>query len=74
MDSLTNGFLAVVEGIMDSEREIDTKTKSLGGGAPWNNKTAAEMARYQGTRAKIEGESEEDFSRIREWPIDCHIA
>jgi len=46
-----------------SGREIDTKTKSIAGTEAWNNKTAAEMACYQGTRAKLEAESDEEYTR-----------
>jgi len=47
------GRLPVVQLILSSGREIDTKTKSIAGTAGWNNKTAAEIARYQGTRGGI---------------------
>ena len=53
------GYLPIIQLILASGREIDTKTKSIAGTARWNNKTASEMARYQGTRVKPEGEPEE---------------
>jgi len=55
--------LSVVQLILASGREIDTKTKSIAGTAHWNNKTAAEIARFQGIRAKYPGESEEEYDR-----------
>ena len=58
--------MTVVQLILASEREINTKTKSIAGNAPWNNKTAAEHARFQGTRAKMEGESDEDYTRAKQ--------
>jgi len=58
-----NGYLPVVQLILASEREVDTKTKSIAGPAPWNNKTAAEQARSQGTRVRPVGESGEVFYR-----------
>jgi len=61
--SSQEGHLSVVQVILASGREIDTKTKSIAGTAPWNNKTAAEHARFQGTRARDEGEPEEDYTR-----------
>jgi len=57
------GRLPVVQLILSSGREIDTKTKSIAGTAGWNNKTAAEIARCQGTRRKIDWESDEDYTR-----------
>ena len=61
--SSQEGHLSVVQVILASGREVDTKTKSIAGTAPWNNKTAAEHARFQGTRARDEGEPEEDYTR-----------
>jgi len=59
-----NGDLPIVQLILASGREVNTKTKSIAGAAPWSNKTAAEVARYQGTRAKPDnGESEEEYTR-----------
>ena len=58
------GHLPVIQLILASGREVNTKTKSIAGTARWNNKTAAEIARYQGTRAKPDnGESEEEYTR-----------
>ena len=47
------GHLRVVQLILASGREVDTKIKSIAGPDAWNNKTAAEMARYQATRATL---------------------
>jgi len=58
-----DGHLPVVQLILASGREIDTKTKSMAGTASWNNKTAAEMARFQGTGAKEE-ESDLEYTRM----------
>ena len=58
-----NGHLPVVQLILASGREVDTKTKSIAGTAVSNNKTAAEMARFQGTRGKDHGESDNEFAR-----------
>ena len=58
-----NGHLPVVQLILASGREVHTKTKSIAGTAAWNNKTAAEMARFQGTRAKLEAQSDEEYTR-----------
>jgi len=53
------GRLVVVQHLLASEREIDTKMKSA-----YNNKTAAERARAMGARASKEAdETEEDFQR-----------
>ena len=59
-----NGYLPIVQLILASGREVDTKTKSIAGTASWNNKTSAEIARYHGTRAKMEWESEADYTRM----------
>jgi len=56
-----NGHLPVVQLILASGREIDTKTKSIAGPAAENNKTAAERARFQGTREKQNGPSMADL-------------
>ena len=63
-----NGHLPVVQLILASGRDIDTKTKSIAGTARWNNqiaaennKTAAERARFQGTREKQNGPSMADL-------------
>jgi len=61
-----NGYLPLVQLLLVSGREIDTKTRSLPGTGTWNNKTAAEMARYQGTRAKIVAESDEIHNRKKQ--------
>ena len=62
-----NGHLQVVQLILASGREIDTKTKSIAGTGGWNNKTAAENARIQETRATPEeGESDEDYTRAKQ--------
>ena len=59
-----NGHLQVVQLIVALGREIDTKTKSIAGTGGWNNKTAAENARIQETRATPEeGESDEEHAR-----------
>ena len=60
------GHLSVAQLILASEREVDTKTKSVAGTGGWNGKTAAENARYQGIRAKVEGETEEDYIRRKQ--------
>jgi len=49
-----------------SGREVDTKTKSIAGEYEWNNKTAAETARVQGTILREEEESEEEYSRRKQ--------
>ena len=62
-----NGHLPVVKLILASGRHVDTKTKSIAGKDEWNNKTAAEIARFQGTSANPdEGESSEDFTRRKQ--------
>ena len=60
------GHLPVVQIILASGREINTKTKSIAGADAWNNKTAAEIGRRQGTRAKPEVESDEDYIRKKQ--------
>jgi len=60
------GHLPVVQLILASGREVDTQTKSIAGTASWNNKTAAEYARIQGTRAKMTGESEDVHLRKKQ--------
>jgi len=55
------GRLVVVQHLLASEREIDTKMKSA-----YNNKTAAEQGRAIGGRAAKEAdETEEDFQRSK---------
>jgi len=61
-----NGHLIVVQLVLVSEREITTTPKSIAGAAPWNGKTAAEMARFHATRLKDEGESEQDYTRMKQ--------
>ena len=57
-----HGFLPMVQVILVSGREVDTKTKSMGG--EWNDKTAADIARYHGSRAVDHfHESEGDYTR-----------
>jgi len=58
-----NGHLGTVQLVLTSEREVDTKTKTIAGSARWNNKTAAEIARLQGTRITFQNESEEEYTR-----------
>ena len=60
-----NGHLPVVRLILTSGREVDTQTKSIAGDAPWNDKTAAEHARFQETRARADGEDEEVHARMK---------
>jgi len=60
------GHLSVAQLILASEREVDTKTKSVAGTGGWNGKTAAEVGRYQGVRAKDEEEPEEDYTRKKQ--------
>ena len=57
-----NGHLPVVQLILVYGRDVNTKTKSIAGTMTWNNKTAAEMARCQGTILRDEDESEEEYS------------
>ena len=57
------GHLPVVQLFLASGREVDTKTKSIAGPDAWNHKTAAEIARLQGTRAKTATESQEVYTR-----------
>jgi len=61
-----NGRLLAAQLIFVSEREVDTKTKSIAGDSPWNNKTAAEIAHRQGVRDKLASETEEDFTRRKQ--------
>ena len=61
-----NGHLPIVQLILASGREVDTKTKSIAGTAAWNNKTATKIGRYQGTRAKPEAESEDVHLRKKQ--------
>jgi len=58
-----NGHLHVVQVILVSGREVGTKIKSIAGPSPWSNKTAAGMARFQGTRTKDHGESDDEYAR-----------
>ena len=58
-----DGHLFVVQLILASGREVDTKTKSIAGTWGWSNKSAAEQARFQGIRDKMAHESEEDYTR-----------
>jgi len=60
-----NGHLPVVQLILASGREVDTSTRSIGGTAAWNDKTAAQVARRQGTREKFAGEAEEVYARMK---------
>ena len=54
------GRLVVVQHLLASEKEIDTKMKSAD-----NNKTAAERARAMGTDAKGPDETEEAYERSK---------
>jgi len=56
-DEATPFFIACQKG------HTEVATLLLAGTAAWNNKTAAEHARYQGTRVKMEGESDEEYTR-----------
>ena len=58
-----NGFLPVVLALLASDREVDTKMKSVAETAAWNNRTAAMVAKAQVTRARYPEESEEEFER-----------
>ena len=60
------GHLSVIECLLASGREVDTKTKSIAGPAAWNNKTAVEIARAQGTRTKSADETEEEYARSKQ--------
>jgi len=60
------GHLPVIQLILASGRKLATQTRSVAGPAHWNNKTAAEIGRRQGTRAKIEGESDEEYTRRKQ--------
>ena len=57
------GYLPVVQLILASGREIDTKTKSIAGTALGSNMTAVEVAQSQGTRTQDEWESKEEYTR-----------
>ena len=57
------GFLSMVQLFLASGREIETKTKTVAGTAAWNNMTAAEVGRFQGTRGRNTHESDENFAR-----------
>jgi len=61
-----NGHLSVVQLILASGREVDTKTKSITGEDEWNNKTAAEVARVQGSRDICVDESVDEFTRRKQ--------
>jgi len=61
-----NGHLPIIQVILVSGREVNTKAKTIAGRSPWHNKTAAEMARLQGTRVKLEDESEEAHTRKKQ--------
>ena len=56
-----NGHISLVQLMLASGREIDTKTKSIGGTAPWSNKSAAEVARHQAARARTIWETEVEY-------------
>ena len=58
------GHLRVAQVILVSGRNVDTKAKSIPGIALWNNKTAAEIGRFQEIRAR-EAESAEVYARRR---------
>ena len=58
-----NGHLPVVQLILASGREIDTKTKSKPGTTAWSNTTAAEMARWSGSSGRWKDEKEESTAR-----------
>jgi len=60
------GHLSVVQVILVTGREVDTKTESIAGEYDWNDKTVAEMANYQGIRAKMAHESEEDYTKKKQ--------
>jgi len=60
------GHLPIVQLILASGREIDTKTKTIAGFDYWNNKTAADIGRFQGIRAQYPWKSEEDYSKIKQ--------
>jgi hypothetical protein len=61
-----NGQLGVAQFLLASGRTIDTKTKSMAGNDPWNNKTAAEMARWSGPQARWQSETEEDCQKRKD--------
>jgi len=54
------GHLVVVQHLLASGREIDTKMRCT-----FNNKTAAEQGRAMGTADKEDHETEEDFQRSK---------
>ena len=56
-----NGHLPAVQRILASERDVDTKAKSLTGGASWTNMTAAEAGHFQTRRARYQGESDKEY-------------
>jgi len=60
------GHLLVVQLILASGRDVDTKIKPVGETYSWQNKTAAEIARYQGIRGKYNEESEEEYARSKQ--------
>ena len=60
-----NCHLGIVQLILVSGRKINTKTKFIAGGAIWQNKTAAEVARHLGTRDMDYDESKENYMRGR---------
>jgi len=61
-----NGHLPVVQLILASGMEVNTKTKSIAGTASWSNKTAAEVGRFQEIRPKMARKSEEDSTRAKQ--------
>ena len=60
------GRLSVVQLLLASGREVDTKLKTTVSPEAWSYKTAAEMARFQGSRAKEAGESDEDYLKSKQ--------
>ena len=67
MKAAEKGGAQIVKLILASGREVNTKTKTIDGTGLWNSKTAAEIARFQGTSANPdEGESSEDFTRRKQ--------
>ena len=59
------GRLLVAQLMLASGREIDTQTRSIEGNEAWNNKTAAEHARWQGVRTQFTNEPAEDYVRMK---------
>jgi len=57
------GLLSLVQLILSSGREVETRIKSVSGPADWNRKSAGEIARHASLRQRYPNEPEEDYRR-----------